>query len=166
VRLGCRSGDGAESRVGLRGIGPALAGKLAGVWAFALRARDEVDRFQCSLRPDPAAAGACVVVGNLPVLFWADAWVSVVADWLRFLGVRLRCRSGDGGWVAGQGSAGSVLRWEGALEQEELSRYRADGIRMWTFQCSLLKTRSGNDFRIGFDPFLSAGPGSVPALTQ
>ncbi len=42
---------------GLRGIGPALAGKLAGVWAFALRARGEGDRFQCSLRPDPAAAG-------------------------------------------------------------------------------------------------------------
>ncbi len=46
----------AGSRVRLRGIGPALAGKLAGAWAFALRARDECDRFQCSLRPDPAAA--------------------------------------------------------------------------------------------------------------
>ena len=59
----------AESRVGLRGIGPALAGKLAGAWAFALRARGEGDRFLCSLRPDPAAAGACVVGGYLPV-FW------------------------------------------------------------------------------------------------
>ena len=47
----------AESWVGLRGIGPVLAGKLAGAWAFALRARGECDRFQCSLRPDPAAAG-------------------------------------------------------------------------------------------------------------
>jgi hypothetical protein len=28
------------------------------------------------------------------------------------------------------------------------------------------KTGSGNDLRIGFDPFLSAGPGSVPTLTQ
>ena len=55
---GCVAGlaMGAESRVVLRGIGPALAGKLAGAWAFALRARDEGDRFQCSLRPDPAAA--------------------------------------------------------------------------------------------------------------
>ncbi len=46
----------AGSRVGLCGIGPALAGKLAGAWAFALRARGEGDRFLCSLRPDPAAA--------------------------------------------------------------------------------------------------------------
>ncbi|MEY4326573.1 MAG: hypothetical protein RIS24_2744 [Verrucomicrobiota bacterium] len=59
----------AESRVGLCGIGPVLAGKLAGAWAFALRARDEGDRFLCSLRPDPAAAGACVVGGYLSV-FW------------------------------------------------------------------------------------------------
>jgi hypothetical protein len=57
--VGCVAGLAmvAGSRVGLRGIGPALAGKLAGVWAFALRARGEGDRFQCSIRPDPAAAG-------------------------------------------------------------------------------------------------------------
>jgi hypothetical protein len=54
---------------GLRGIGPVLAGKLAGAWAFALRARGECDRFQCSLRPDPAAVGACVVGGYL-LVFW------------------------------------------------------------------------------------------------
>ena len=78
--------------------------------------------FQCSLRPDPAAAGACVVVGYLPVPFWADAWVSVVANWLRFLGVRLGCGSGDGGWVVGQGSAGSVLRSQGSSREHGLSR--------------------------------------------
>ena len=41
----------------LRGIDPALAGKLGGGSAFALRAGFFVDRFQCSLRIDPAAAG-------------------------------------------------------------------------------------------------------------
>jgi hypothetical protein len=64
--------------VGLRGIGPALAGKLAGVWAFALRARDEGDRFQCSLRPDPAAAGRPGSRSSLlrPDLkrFWFELW--------------------------------------------------------------------------------------------
>ena len=44
-------------RVRLRGTGPALAGKLEQGDAFALRARGWGDRFQCSLRPDPAAAG-------------------------------------------------------------------------------------------------------------
>jgi hypothetical protein len=129
--VGCVAGLAmvAGSRVGLRGIGPALAGKLAGVWAFALRARGEGDRFQCSLRPDPAAAGACVVGGYLPVPFWADAWVSVVANWLRFLGVRLGCGSGDGGWVVGQGSAGSVLRSQGSSREHGLSRC-ARGMRV------------------------------------
>ena len=37
--------------------------------AFALRAGGGLDRFQCSLRPDPAAAGACVVGGYL-LVFW------------------------------------------------------------------------------------------------
>jgi len=47
---------------GLRGIGPALAGKLAGAWAFALR--------QCSLRPDPAAAGNQTLHRSLEGLGW------------------------------------------------------------------------------------------------
>jgi hypothetical protein len=41
----------------LRGIGPALAGRLGGGSAFALCARDLGDRLQCSLRPDPAPLG-------------------------------------------------------------------------------------------------------------
>ncbi len=128
VWLCCWSGDGAESRVGLRGIGPVLAGKLAGAWAFALRARDEGDRFQCSLRPDPAAAGACVVGGYLLVLFWADAWVSVVADWLRFLGVG--CVAGLAmGLSRGWGSAGSVLCSQGSSREHGLSRC-ARGVRV------------------------------------
>ncbi len=44
-------------RVRLRGTRPALAGKLGEGDAFALRARGEGDRFQSSLRPDPAIAG-------------------------------------------------------------------------------------------------------------
>jgi hypothetical protein len=36
----------------------------------------------------------------------------------------------------GCGSAGSVLRSQGTWGQEELSRCRADGIRVSTFQCS------------------------------
>ena len=55
---------------GLRGIGPALAGKLAGAWAFALRARGVGDRFQCSLRPDPAAAGNQTLHRSLEGLGW------------------------------------------------------------------------------------------------
>jgi hypothetical protein len=55
---------------GLRGIGPVLAGKLAGAWAFALRARGEGDRFQCSLRPDPAAAGNQTLHRSLEGLGW------------------------------------------------------------------------------------------------
>jgi hypothetical protein len=50
---GVREGLGA--RVRLCGTGPALAGKLGQGDAFALRARGLGDRFQSSLRPDPAA---------------------------------------------------------------------------------------------------------------
>jgi hypothetical protein len=47
---------GSVPRAGLRGTRPALAGKLAGGTAFALGARDGVDRPQCLLRSGPAAA--------------------------------------------------------------------------------------------------------------
>ena len=40
----------------LCGTGPARAGKLGGGWVFALCAREMFDRFQCLLRPGPAAA--------------------------------------------------------------------------------------------------------------
>ena len=50
---------------GLCGIDPALAGKLGvGGSAFALRAGFFVDRFQCLLRPDPAAACWAYGVGG------------------------------------------------------------------------------------------------------
>ena len=42
---------------GLRGMGPAPDRKLGGGSAFALCGRYCADRFQCSLRPDPAAGG-------------------------------------------------------------------------------------------------------------
>ena len=57
-------------------------------------------------------------------------------DGLRFLG-GVVLRVWRWGWVAGGGSAGSVLRSQGTLGQEERSRCRADGIRVSTFQCSL-----------------------------
>ncbi len=41
---------------GLRGNGPALAGKLWGRIGFCAARRVFVDRFQCLLRTDPAAA--------------------------------------------------------------------------------------------------------------
>ena len=41
------------------------------------------------------------------------------------------------GLVGGGGSAGSVLRSQGTLGPAKLSRYRARGIRMSTFLCSL-----------------------------
>jgi len=44
------------SGLGLRGIGPALAGKLGGGWSFRASRWGWFDRFLCLLRPDPAAA--------------------------------------------------------------------------------------------------------------
>ena len=44
--------------LGLRGIGPALAGNVGTGWAFALCARgNSVRTFLCSLRTDPAPLG-------------------------------------------------------------------------------------------------------------
>jgi hypothetical protein len=54
-------------------------------------------------------------------------------------GVWLCCGFGHGAESRvgrGCGSAGSVLRSQGTWGQEELSRCRADGIRVSTFQCS------------------------------
>jgi hypothetical protein len=42
--------------LGLRGIGPALAGKLGGEWSFRAARWRRFDRFLCLLRPEPAAA--------------------------------------------------------------------------------------------------------------
>ena len=49
----CRSGDGSVCLVGLRGVGPALAGRLWGGRAFALRAGEE-RVFASNARSDPA----------------------------------------------------------------------------------------------------------------
>ena len=54
---GAAAADRAAARCRLRGTRPALAGKLEGGNAFALRAMGFVDRFQSSLRSDPAAVG-------------------------------------------------------------------------------------------------------------
>ena len=43
---------------GLRGNGPALAGKLWKGWSFRAVREGLLDRFQCSLRPGPTAAAA------------------------------------------------------------------------------------------------------------
>ena len=53
---------------GLRGSGPALAGRLGVGGAFALCARGSGDRLQCSLRPDSAAASCGVGCGVGPSL--------------------------------------------------------------------------------------------------
>ena len=55
--------------VGLRGIGPALAGKLGEGRAFALTRWGRFDRFQCSLRPDPAADSALLRLRCVEGLF-------------------------------------------------------------------------------------------------
>ena len=47
------------------------------------------------------------------------------------------CRGWRLGLVGGGGSAGSVLRSQGTLGPVGLSRFRATGIRMSTFLCSL-----------------------------
>ena len=54
--------------------------------------------------------------------------------------IYLRWRSagaGSGNQCLGGGSAGTVLRSQGTLGPVELSRWRARGIRMSTFLCSL-----------------------------
>ena len=57
--------------LGLRGIGPALAGKLGGGWGFRAARWRRFDRFLCLLRPEPAAAG-CHGVSQGFALGWFD----------------------------------------------------------------------------------------------
>ena len=90
----CRSGDGVVCLVGLRGAGPALAGRLWGGRVFALRAGEE-RVFASNARSDPAprAPGG-----------WGGAEVGASKDGgarglRRFHGGSLWgvvCRSGDG----------------------------------------------------------------------
>jgi len=54
---GAAAADRAAARCRPRGTRPAFAEKLEGGNAFALRARGGSDRFQSSLRSDPAAVG-------------------------------------------------------------------------------------------------------------
>ena len=60
--------------------------------------------------------------------------------------------------VFGGGSAGPCLRSQGTLGQVELSRWRARGIRMWTFLCSL-RTKPAL-------PVSRGVAGSVPHMTH
>ena len=89
------------------------------------------------LAPARSRCRRCVRGGWLSVgLLGSDAWVYALIM-VRGFWVGVALLVWRWGWVAGGGSAGSVLRSQGTWGQEELSRYRADGIRMWTFQCSL-----------------------------
>ena len=96
----------AGSRWGLRGSGPALAGKLGEdeLWRFAPEV--EVVRFQCSLRTSPAAASSAKgsvphinTKGATPHYFWPLLWVD------DFVGI--------GGWVA----VGAPREWSCARRE-------------------------------------------------
>ena len=81
----------------LRGAGPALAGIVRGVMAFALtRDGDWVAAIQCSLRPNPAAAGVWSGCG------WVFCWGQGIGIVGWVLGVASRdwacaCRDRSGG---------------------------------------------------------------------
>ena len=113
--------------MGLRGIGPALAGNVGTGGAFALSREGGSGCRRSNARSGP--------IPLPPVRAW---WVAICwsfgigrlglrfVDGLRFLG-GVVLRVWRWGWVAGGGSAGSVLRSQGTLGQEERSRCRARG---------------------------------------
>ena len=149
------------------GNGPSLAGKLGGAEAFARCAMEGVDRFQCLLRPVPAAEWAGVGwvlrsqgssgedglwrcrAGDEVIASNACSGPFPLLNGRRWDGAFARREAWDTcfavaecwGWrlglVGGGGSAGSVLRSQGTLGPVKLSRCRARGIRMSTFLCSL-----------------------------
>jgi hypothetical protein len=103
---------------GSAGSGAPLAGKLGVGGAFALCARDEGDRFQCSLRPGPAAAGGCVA--------WTawTAWTAMdgLLGWASWMAVRFMGWGGVAG-LAMRLSRGWGLRGSGrSARREALAR--------------------------------------------
>ena len=118
---------------GLRGIGPALAGNVGASLAFALSREGDQDVDVPMLAP---ARSRCRFVDwgqkrGRSLTFTQKGPLSLIPKggwWVR------DCWRGE---VPRGGSAGSVLRSQGTLGPPELSRWRARGIRMSTFQCSL-----------------------------
>ena len=121
VWLCCWSGDGVGLRVEVESRWSWVAGVAPRDRSCARRERWDrksfravarggirVSTFQCSLRPDPAAAGACVVGGYLSV-FWDLTLGFKLCRWVEVFGWGLRCRSGDGVgsrvWLRGIGPA-------------------------------------------------------------
>ena len=133
----CWSGDGAGSRV----VAPRDR-------SCARRERGDRRSFRALALTGSGCRRSNARSGPIPLPPVRAWWVAIC--WSFGIG-RLGLRFGNGwrflggdcvaglamGLSRGWGSAGSVLCSQGTWGQEELSRYRADGIRMWTFQCSL-----------------------------
>ena len=98
---------------GLRGNGPALAGKLWKGWSFRAVREGGFDRFQCSLRPGPAAAR-----GGVGLTYLHKRGRSIL--------YQCHCR----------GSAGTVLRSQGSSGKDGVFALCARG-GFDRFQCSL-----------------------------
>ena len=97
--------------------------------AFALCARGRVDRFQCMLRPVPAAASG--PRGSVPHIYTKGATLTY------FQVMRDRLRMGWFWCVFGSCSAGSVLRAQGSSGEDGAFAQRARE-RFDRFQCLLL----------------------------
>ena len=135
-----------------------LQGSSGEYGAFALCARDGFDRFQCSLRPVPAAAslrrrkalgkvrrsecpnGAPHTTPGCNPRYSAQPerpeGTPHTPGALTCFAVA-ECRGWRWGSVPRGGSAGPVLRSQGTLGPVGLSRFRARGVRVSTFLCSL-----------------------------
>ena len=90
----------------LRGIGPALAGKLGEGRAFALTRWGRFDRFQCSLRPDPAADSALLRLRCVEGLFRSGGATLLNLNFSLFV---------EGLGALGRGEMGFVGKFLGAL---------------------------------------------------
>ncbi len=134
-------------RGGLRGTGPALAGNVGTGWAFALSREGGLGCRRSNARSGPiplrlAYLGGLRGIGPTLAGNVGTGWdFALSRDGNQDVDVPIlapvRSRSAWRIWV---GSAGPVLRSQGTLGQAGISRCRARGIRVSTFQCSL---RSG-----------------------
>ena len=121
---------------------------MGGVFALA-RAGVRVLTFQCSLRLSPAAASVAAAANTISATATTTTHALLgVLEERGSIGTgfqtgkgqaqRLLVWVGDGrglgSWV---GSAGLVLRSQGTSGWEGFSRWRARGMRVLTFQCSL-----------------------------
>jgi hypothetical protein len=156
-------GDGASLEFSLSGLvgGSGVLGSWVGSAGLVLRSQGtsgqeglsrwrawgmRVLTFQCSLRLRPAAASVAATANAISATATTTTTYALlgVLEERGSIGTgfqtgrgqaqRLLVWVGDGAWV---GSAGLVLRSQGTSGQEGLSRWRARGMRVLTFQCSL-----------------------------